>query len=281
MPIAFLCPVPAVRARAQASPEASLSDVLAAGTRDVHAASDALIRAKAPLAFSDPALWTQLLSQFFYVYRALEDALDQGASRDARVHALHAPFFSRLARSHAFLADIAFHGGGRPLAPPLPQTAAYVAAVSALATAKPLLLVAYAQTLYLALLAGGQALDKLLRGAMLLPPGRGSALFDFSAALPAEERERFRRALKAAVDALGEGLTSEERTSLLQEKRSIFWRNDAIIAAVLKDARGSLLFAWLRVLRAVFLSLRRYLLALLALLIAVIALLAQHRRVRV
>lgn len=112
---------------------------------------------------------------------------------------------------------------------------------------------AYAQTLYLALLSGGRQLDRMLRGAMLLPAGKGASIFDF-AALPSAERERFKRELRRAVDALGEALTSDERVALLQEKRSIFWRNDHVIFAVFKDARGSLLMAWLRLLRAVLLA---------------------------
>ena len=114
--------------------------------------------------------------------------------------------------------------------------------------------------MYLALLSGGRQLDRMLRGAMLLPAGKGAAIFDF-ATLPSAERERFKRELRLAVDALGEGLTPEERVALLQEKRSIFWRNDSVVIAVFKDARGSLLMAWLRLLRAVLLAYMRWTIA--------------------
>jgi hypothetical protein len=68
--------------------------------------SRARVQSKAPLAFSDPVLWSQLLSQFFYLFRALEAALETAAATDARVHALQGPFLSRLARSSAFMADV-------------------------------------------------------------------------------------------------------------------------------------------------------------------------------
>ena len=89
-----------------ASSRESLSFQLAAGTRDVHEASDSLIRRKAPLAFSSKRVWAALLSQFYYVFRSLEAALESASSRDARVRRFHAPFFVQLARSDAFLADV-------------------------------------------------------------------------------------------------------------------------------------------------------------------------------
>jgi heme oxygenase len=112
--------------------------------------------------------------------------------------------------------------------------------------------------MYLALLSGGRQLDRMLRGAMMLPAGKGAAIFDFNTFPSAPERDRFKRELRAAVDALGEGLTPDERVALLQEKRSIFWRNDSVIIAVFKDAKGPLLMAWLRLLRAVVLAYMRW-----------------------
>ena len=127
MRLARLCPVLGVRERGRAAKaaEEKLGSLLQcvpmprlgllppcadassrSGTRDVHEASDALIRSKAALAFSDPALWSQLLSQFYYVFRSLETALERGSATDSRVHALHGTFFSRLARSSAFLSDV-------------------------------------------------------------------------------------------------------------------------------------------------------------------------------
>lgn len=114
----------------------------------------------------------------------------------------------------------------------------------------------YAHTLYLALLSGGQLLESMLRGTMLLPAGRGTSIFRFE--LPRREHAQYKRALRAAVDELGQKLTETEMEALLQEKRSVFWRNDRLIASVFKDAKGSslqLALAWLRVARAAMLSL--------------------------
>jgi hypothetical protein len=58
------------------------------------------------LVFSQPALWSALLSQFFHIYSTLEEALATAAASDARLASLHRPFFSRLARSDAFLCDV-------------------------------------------------------------------------------------------------------------------------------------------------------------------------------
>ena len=75
-----------------------------------------------------------------------------------------------------------------------------------MAASKPLLLVAYAQTLYVALLAGGQTMATFLRTARGLSRGEGDAIFDFSA-IPAAEHRRLRAALREAVDALRETLS--------------------------------------------------------------------------
>jgi heme oxygenase len=107
---------------------------------------------------------------------------------------------------------VAFHSGGKPPAPQLAPTKEYSARLAAVAKSDPLLLVAYAQTMYVALLAGGQTLARMLRATRALPPGvEGTAIFDFEATVPAAEQRRFRAALKEAVDALGEKLTGAPR----------------------------------------------------------------------
>ena len=83
---------------------------------------------------------------------------------------------------------------------------AYTQRLSEVAASNPLLLVAYAQTMYVALLAGGQSMAAFMRTARGLVKGEGDAIFSF-AAIPAAEQRQFRAALRAAVDALGEQLT--------------------------------------------------------------------------
>jgi heme oxygenase len=58
----------------------------------------------------------------------------------------------------------------------MPATAEYTARLAALSASQPLLLLAYAQTLYVALLAGGRTLEALLRCARALPVGQGTAI---------------------------------------------------------------------------------------------------------
>jgi hypothetical protein len=227
------------------------------------------------------------------VFRELEASLEAGAARSPRLHALHAPFFAQLARADAFLADVRvvevgrrcrwhhslaalqihFHGGPAGLAPPTAATADYCARIAELGkgTAEPLLLLAYAHTLYLALLSGGQLLERMLRGSMLLPRGRGTEIFRF-AALPPRAHARFKRELRTAVDSLV--LADGDAAALLQEKRSIFWRNDRVIIATMSDARGSLVVAYARLLRASLFTLlasRTLLAGLIALLAAAVA----------
>jgi len=247
----FLCPAAWRKPAPAAAQRETLSDVLAAGTRDVHAASDRLIRSKAPLAFSNKRVWAALLSQFYYIFRALEAALERAAGKHAQLHALHAPFFARLARADAFLADIAFLRCS--LSAPLPATLDYTARLGSLAEEQPLLLAVYASTLYVALLSGGRLLEGMLRRTMRLPADRGTSVFRFEE-LPTREQPRFKQELRDALDALGERVSTEQRNELLQEKRSIFWRNDRVIVAVFETVQGSLLRAWASILRAAVLS---------------------------
>jgi heme oxygenase len=122
---------------------------------------------------------------------------------------------ARALRHHALsltrhaCAQVAYHSQGRPPTPPLPATAEYTARLAALSASQPLLLLAYAQTLYVALLAGGRTLEAMLRCARALPVGSGTAIFDFEAVLPRGEQRRFRDELKQAIDALGARLTGK------------------------------------------------------------------------
>lgn len=108
--------------------------------------------------------------------------------------------------------QIAFHSQRAP-SPPLPATVAYAKRLAEVAASKPLLLVAYAQTLYVALLAGGQTMATIMRTSRGLVRGEGDAIFDFCAAIPAAEHHLFRAALREAVDALGESLTGVQRAA--------------------------------------------------------------------
>lgn len=242
-----LCPVPSVRSRGQgATGVEPLSALLASATRDVHDASDALIRSKMPLAFADPAAWASLLSQFHHVFCAIESALT--SCSDSRLKALDASFFSRLVRRDAFLADVAFYGA---LTPPVAATLRYVSRIEAAAREQPLLLLAYAQTMYVALFAGGSTLRRLLRAARGLPPSepQGSCIFEFDAFAAADSKRVFRAALKAAVDELGCSLTAAEVADLVACKRGIFSLNNAVILEVLAPLRGSVSLSWLVIAR--------------------------------
>lgn len=253
------CPVPSVRkAAAAAAPRPALSEELKAGSEREHDGSNRLVLGRAALAFSNPAVWAELLAQFQVVHRELERALDVASSADARVARLHAAYFRRLARSDAFLTDVSFHGGGAAPAPPVPATLAYTSHLAQLAKEAPLLVLSHAQTQYLAMLAGGQQLARMVTSAMALPrDGRGVAAFDFAAAVAPAERSAFKAALKRDFDALGEALTDEQRAGLMREKRDVFARNNAIISTVLNKAQGSLVVAWLRLFAAHFTPLVR------------------------
>jgi hypothetical protein len=290
-----------------------------AGTRLTRPSRDDCdAQSKSALAFSDPAVWHSLVSQFYHIFLQLETALAQAAAKSQNVASVY-PLLQRLARADAFLSDVrrtaprdeaamrvptsqpltprvslvcalpqvAYHGGGKPPCPPEPPTVEYTARLASLAASEPLLLLAHAQTMYLALLAGGAVLARMLRVARALPPGEGTAIFEFEAVLPAAEQRRFRDALRQAVDDVGVKLTgararvcrcaffvwrtcgksgcsrfvaraAKERDALLSEKRAIFRRNDRVIEAVLSKASGSALRGWVTILLNLLLLPWRY-----------------------
>lgn len=270
--MAAWCPVPSVRqAAAAAAARPPLSSELRSATEAAHESSRSLVRGRAALAFASPRNWAALLSQFWAVHRALEAALAVASEADERVRRLHETFFSRLLRSPAFFADALFYAAGRPPSPPTPEAAAYAAHLTALAQRSPLLLVAHAQTQYTALLAGGQAISRLVAAALAPPAGLGRAAFDFTASLLPGDRPQFRLALARALDTLGSTLSPEERDGLLRERRAAFAANDAIIASVLATAEGSVAAAWLRITLAPVLRAWRVILAAMVALAALLA----------
>ena len=263
-----LCPVGSVRNRSLlgATGSESLSALLASATRDAHDKSDALIRSKMALVFADPAAWAALLSQFSHVFCTIESSLN--TCSDPRLAALHASFFLRLARRDPFVADISFYGA---LSPPVAATLHYQRRIEAAARESPLHLLAFAQTMYVALFAGGSTLRRLLRAARGLGPSEaeGSRIFEFDAFPDADSKRVFRAALKSAVDALGESLTAAEVSSLVACKRAIFSLNDAVIREVLTELHGSVTFSCLVIARNLLMA-RWQLFALLLAIIGVV-----------
>mmetsp|Transcript_29723 Transcript_29723/g.49929 ORF Transcript_29723/g.49929 Transcript_29723/m.49929 type:complete len:303 (-) Transcript_29723:580-1488(-) len=243
MSFAFLCPVGSVRKNAIAkhdgennqpsSKEMPFSQALKEQTQHVHDSSEGLAQAKMGLAFADPRVWVALLEQFGHVYAAIEDELMVNAN-DPHLSPLYDAFFHKLHRAEAFQQDIVYFGGQREGSARCKAVDEYIARIRHVAGTEPVLLLAYAQTMYMALLSGGQVIGRIQRTAMgLKPTDGGGAIFEF-ALVPTKQQAAFKKSFALALDALP--LADDLKMRLIEEKRSIFPRNDQIIREVVANA---------------------------------------------
>mmetsp|Transcript_35322 Transcript_35322/g.67533 ORF Transcript_35322/g.67533 Transcript_35322/m.67533 type:complete len:293 (-) Transcript_35322:325-1203(-) len=233
--LSFLCPVGEVRRRGKVSlpsqtnqQDMPFSKSLKERTRDVHASSDTLIQAKMALAFADKKVWGALLQSFGLVYAAIEESLEANKEHPL-LQQLHNTFFTKLQRKDAFMQDINFFLGSATFGEPCDAVQEYTSRIKQVAKEDPVLLIAYAQTMYMALLSGGQILRRIQSTAMGLKQEEGGKIFHFLE-IPTIQQATFKKNLARELDSLNIDVETKER--LILEKRSLFPRNDAIVKAV-------------------------------------------------
>jgi heme oxygenase (biliverdin-producing, ferredoxin) len=175
----------------------------------------------------DEPHYLQLLADLHTVYAAMEKALDATAPHDAMVSAVWLPGLRRLPALEQDLATFAALAG---IAIPPPSAAArrYVRRIEEVAAQAPHLLVAHAYTRYLGDLSGGQVLKSLLRRALALPEGTGTAFYEF-AALP--DLMAAKRAFRAALDTLPEA-TAAHHDAIVTEANHVFALNLAVFRSL-------------------------------------------------
>jgi hypothetical protein len=90
-------------------------------------------------------------------------------------------FHSFLFRFVLFWVQIVYFGGQREGSARCKAVDEYIARIRHVAGTEPVLLLVYAQTMYMALLSGGQVIGRLQRTAMgLKPTDGGGAIFEFA-----------------------------------------------------------------------------------------------------
>ncbi|KAK9831387.1 hypothetical protein WJX81_000041 [Elliptochloris bilobata] len=198
---------------------------MAATSRHQHNASNALVSAKLAVILTTRELYGRALIDFWHVHSALEDALKAQRTKCTEVAKLE-ELLPKCGRSAHFAEDICFFTGQPPEAqgPPRPAVAAYVEHLSTAAQEDPRTLIAHAFTQQMALLAGGQAVSKLVRKQLALPPGRGTAAFHFS-----EDSRQIAQHYRDTVDALAPGLGEEGVRKVLSEHVRAFELNNHIL----------------------------------------------------
>lgn len=176
----------------------SLSESLRTETRELHTLAErsafmgVLLRGR----MERPA-YCAMLRNLIAIYAVLEPALDRHAS-DPLLSPLS---FSQLRREGPLQADLdTLHGTGWLDAYAMqPATVDYVARLRTLDAVQPELLAAHSYVRYLGDLSGGQMLRRIVRQSMALPPGRGTAFYEFGTS---EETVQLKQAFREGLEKL-------------------------------------------------------------------------------
>lgn len=207
-------------------------------TRVIHAESDRLVNLKLAVALTDVALYSDVLSQFYFVFRSIEDGLRRSRDGDDRIQAL---FLDQMLRTEAFERDLEFFLGPdwKSRVKPSAHAQAYCDRIFEVAETKPVLLVAYVHTMYLALTAGGQILKSLIKRTLGLSGEYGLSVFEF----PDVKHQELRKLIVDRINSLE--LSQVEREAVVKEAQRIFELNNTLARDVRvswKSSRRLVLF---------------------------------------
>lgn len=200
-------------------------------TRRQHDLSTAIVNLSAPLALSSPKVYRMLLVSWYWIYKTMEVEMEERRRRYPKVSAV---YFRELLRTAAFEEDLRYYYGedfAKRIGPPSQATAEYIQEFKECVDQDPTLIIAYCQTMYLAMFGGGAIVKKWISSAFAPPPGKGSKIFDFSDTI--DDVREFQREYNDAVNRIA--LTRKEKDRLIERKRKIFADNDTIFAEI----RGS------------------------------------------
>lgn len=189
----------------------------------------------------DPRAYAALQSQLYFVYDALEGALDDAADAalassdplDRAIAALYAP---ELARASALRLDLADLLGARwdDRIVALPATARYVERIGDIAAA-PTLLLAHHYTRYLGDLSGGLFIGRRVRTNLGRADDEGVRFYVFDdIASPTAFKDGYRTAL----DELA--LSSDQRSAIIAEVALAYDLNSALLSELDGNAAGAL-----------------------------------------
>lgn len=142
----------------------------------------------------------KLLANLYLVYSALESELRRYQDHPV----VGRMYFPELNRTANLERDLAFYYGNnwQEQLVPLPAGQVYVDRIHEVANTDPALLIAHAYTRYMGDLSGGQALKKIIRSAMNLPPDQGTALHEFEQLPTVEAKRAFKERYRDALNSL-------------------------------------------------------------------------------
>ena len=195
-------------------------------TLKAHDTSNKLVNLKLLVALTDAKLYGLVLKDFYYVFQAIEDSLEVYQCQDEEfILALRNP---RWYRASQLAQDVTFFLGPdwRKQNPPSPAAVKYVDRINYVMEKEPVLIFAHAQTMFMAALAGGQILKKIVRKGLGLTGSDGLLFFEF----PDDNVVSVKADIRSSVN----GLKMEKKMidRVVAEKELIFQLNNGIAANV-------------------------------------------------
>jgi heme oxygenase (biliverdin-producing, ferredoxin) len=175
-----------------------LSQLLREGTKAAHTMAENVGFVKCFLKGSvERSSYRQLLANFYFIYDALETALE--THKDHPI--LAGLYYPQLYRRTSLEQDLRYYYGPnwQTQATPTPAAKRYVEIIERLSQENPTLLIAHGYTRYIGDLSGGQILKEIAERSMGLVDGLGTAFYHFDQ-IP--DAKQFKQEYRAALDKL-------------------------------------------------------------------------------
>lgn len=193
---------------------------LQVSSKDAHGKSGHAVYVTAPIALSSKRVYRQLLANFYWVFHTMEKELEQGRHQHPKLNAIH---FHQLNRTKAFEKDLEYYYGEgfREMIKTLtPMTREYVEEIRKDVKEDPIRLIAYCQTMHMAILAGGSIVKTWVERGF----GKGNAqVFDMGSK---EQVKALKTQYHESLNCIS--LTREERDRIIEKKLRVFVLNDRL-----------------------------------------------------
>ncbi|TDH70017.1 hypothetical protein CCR75_008223 [Bremia lactucae] len=187
----------------------SLTEQMRAATRNIHHVSDNLVNLKLLVALTDKQLYGRALMLFYYVYVQLESTIE--AYKDYEAFTGLNELLGTIARADSIAMDLQFYLGEDWSNKYQPTKAVrdyinlnlgtvllYSRHLKKLEEKNPILVLPYCFHMYMAMLAGGTMIKKLVKKSFAPPEGKGLNCFVFDV----KSTKALRDTMKANIDAL-------------------------------------------------------------------------------
>ena len=214
-----------------------LATRLREGTQKSHTAAENTAYMKCFLkGIVEKVPFSRLLANLYLVYSALEEALQQHQDHPV----LSQIYFPEINRRHNLEQDLAFYYGDswRDRIEPLNAGVVYVDRIRELASSDPVCLIAHAYTRYMGDLSGGQALKRVVRSALELPEGVGTAFYEFDQIPTIEDKKAFKEKYRQTLDSLA--IDEDTINRIVDEANYAFMLNRNVVNELEPDVRAAL-----------------------------------------